>query len=123
SNSSKSNFFLFFAAVERDAVQNYTQAKACAFYGPYLTRRVAQATWVPSASICVSSAVACVLCKPLGRVMLDAYVDEQRRKQAEARVPFLLVTYSLGKQRKVTRCESEKQRRMTEEISIKPTKN
>jgi hypothetical protein len=32
-----------------------------------------------------------------------AYFDEQRRKQAEARVPFLLVTYSLGKQRKVTR--------------------
>ncbi|MGQ2965495.1 hypothetical protein, partial [Methylophilus sp.] len=25
------------------------------------------------------------------------------RKQAEARVPFLLVTFSLGKQRKVTR--------------------
>jgi hypothetical protein len=34
---------------------------------------------------------------------LDAHVDEQRREQAEARVPFLLVTFSLGKQRKVTR--------------------
>jgi hypothetical protein len=34
---------------------------------------------------------------------LDAHVDEQRRKQADARVPFLLVTCSLGKQRKVTR--------------------
>jgi hypothetical protein len=34
---------------------------------------------------------------------VTAYFDEQRRKQAEARVPFLLVTYSLGKQRKVTR--------------------
>jgi hypothetical protein len=32
-----------------------------------------------------------------------AYFDEQRRIQAEARVPFLLVTFSLGKQRKVTR--------------------
>jgi hypothetical protein len=32
-----------------------------------------------------------------------AYFDEQRRIKAEARVPFLLVTYSLGKQRKVTR--------------------
>jgi hypothetical protein len=34
---------------------------------------------------------------------VTAYFGEQRRKQAEARVPFLLVTYSLGKQRKVTR--------------------
>jgi hypothetical protein len=33
----------------------------------------------------------------------SAYFDEQRRKQAEARVPFPLVTYPLGKQRKVTR--------------------
>jgi hypothetical protein len=37
-----------------------------------------------------------------------AYFDEQRRKQAEARVPFLLVTYSLGKQRKVTRQGAKK---------------
>jgi hypothetical protein len=36
-----------------------------------------------------------------------AYFDEQRRKQAEARVPFLLVTYSLGKQRKVTRIKAK----------------
>ncbi len=71
--------------------------------GPYLTRRVAQAAWELSASVCSSSAVACVVCKPLGRVSLDAHVDEQRRIKAEARVPFLLVTYSLGKQRKVTR--------------------
>jgi hypothetical protein len=34
---------------------------------------------------------------------VTAYFDEQRREKAEARVPFLLVTYSLGKQRKVTR--------------------
>jgi hypothetical protein len=37
-----------------------------------------------------------------------AYFDEQRRKQAEARVPFLLVTYSLGKQRKGTRLGAKK---------------
>ncbi|MFD1123554.1 hypothetical protein ACFQ2T_13650 [Methylophilus flavus] len=34
---------------------------------------------------------------------VTAYFDEQRRKKAEARVPFLLVTSSLGKQRKGTR--------------------
>jgi hypothetical protein len=43
-----------------------------------------------------------------GRVSLDAHVDEQRRIQAEARVPFLLVTYSLGKQRKVTRLKAKR---------------
>jgi hypothetical protein len=39
---------------------------------------------------------------------LAAHVDEQRREPAEARVPFLLVTYSLGKQRKVTRLQAKK---------------
>ncbi|AKR44441.1 hypothetical protein ACJ67_14240 [Methylophilus sp. TWE2] len=73
------------------------------FSGPYLPRRVAQSAWEVSASGCSSSAVACVVCKLLGRVSLDALADEQRRKQAEARVHFLLVTLSLGKQRKVTR--------------------
>jgi len=58
------------------------------FLGPYLTRRVAQSAWEYSASGCPSSAVACVLCKPLGRVSLDAHADEQRRNQAEARVHF-----------------------------------
>jgi hypothetical protein len=76
--------------------------------GPYLTRRVAQSAWELSVSVCLSSAVACVLCKPLGRVSLAAHVDEQRREPAEARVPFLLVTYSLGKQRKVTRLQAKK---------------
>jgi hypothetical protein len=42
-----------------------------------------------------------------GRVSLAAHVDEQRREQAEAMVPFLLVTYSLGKQRKVTRLRAK----------------
>ena len=58
------------------------------FSGPYLPRRVAQSAWEYSASGCPSSAVACVLCKPLGRVSLDAHADEQRREQAEARVHF-----------------------------------
>jgi len=40
---------------------------------------------------------------------VTAYFDEQRRIQAEAGVHFLLVTYSLGKQRKVTRQKGEKQ--------------
>jgi hypothetical protein len=39
---------------------------------------------------------------------LAAHADEQRRIQAEARVPFLLVTFSLGKQRKVTRLGAKK---------------
>jgi hypothetical protein len=39
---------------------------------------------------------------------MDAHDDEQRRNQAEARVLFLLVTYSLGKQRKVTRRGAKK---------------
>ena len=39
---------------------------------------------------------------------MTAYFDEQRREQAEAGVHFLLVTYSLGKQRKVTRRKGEK---------------
>jgi hypothetical protein len=77
------------------------------FRVPYLTRRVAQSTWEFSASGCSSSAVACGVCKPLGRVSLDAHVDEQRREKAEARVPFLLVTFSLCKQRKVTRLEAK----------------
>jgi hypothetical protein len=38
----------------------------------------------------------------------SAYFAEQRRKQAEAGVHFLLVTLSLGKQRKVTRREAKK---------------
>jgi hypothetical protein len=75
--------------------------------GPYLPRRVAQSAWESLASGCLSSAVACVLCKPLGRVSLAAHDDEQRREQAEARVHFLLVTYSLGKQRKVTRLQAK----------------
>ena len=37
----------------------------------------------------------------------SAYFGEQRRNQAEARVHFLLVTYSLGKQRKVTRLQAK----------------
>jgi hypothetical protein len=37
----------------------------------------------------------------------SAYFDEQRRKQAEAGVHFLLVTLSLGKQRKVTRLKAK----------------
>ena len=82
--------------------------KACVLMGPYLTRRVAQSAWELSASVCLSSAVACDFCKPLGRVSLDAHVDEQRREQAEARVPFLLVTCSLGTQRKVTRLGAKK---------------
>jgi hypothetical protein len=39
---------------------------------------------------------------------MDAHFGEQRRGKAEAGVHFLLVTYSLGKQRKVTRWKSEK---------------
>jgi len=65
-----------------------TTVGAHSFSGPYLPRRVAQSAWEYSASGCPSSAVACVLCKPLGRVSLDARDDEQRRKQAEARVHF-----------------------------------
>ena len=71
--------------------------------GPYLTRRVAQSAWEVSASVCSSSATSHGVCGLSGRVSLAAHVDEQHREQAEARVPFLLVTYSLGKQRKVTR--------------------
>jgi hypothetical protein len=37
----------------------------------------------------------------------SAYFDEQRRKQAEAGVHFLLVTLSLCKQRKVTRLKAK----------------
>jgi hypothetical protein len=88
--------------------------RVVSFRVPYLTRRVAQSAREGSASGCSSSAVACVLCKPLGRVSLDAHVDEQRRKQAEARVPFLLVTYSLGKQRKVTRLEAKNNAQITQ---------
>ncbi|MFD0912986.1 hypothetical protein [Methylophilus luteus] len=38
---------------------------------------------------------------------MDAHVDEQRREKAEARVPFLLVPFSLGTQRKDTRLEAK----------------
>jgi hypothetical protein len=47
-----------------------------------------------------------------------AYFDEQRRNQAEARVPFLLVTYSLGKQRKVTRLEAKENHQYTKQCPI-----
>ena len=40
---------------------------------------------------------------------MTAYFDEQRTGKAEAGVHFLLVTCSLGKQRKVTRQKGEKQ--------------
>jgi len=79
------------------------QTVALMGFGPYLPRRVAQSAWEHSASGCPSSAVACGVCKPLGRVSLEAHADEQRRIKAEARVHFLLVTLSLCKQRKVTR--------------------
>jgi hypothetical protein len=39
---------------------------------------------------------------------MAARADEQRREQAEVRVHFLLVTFSLGKQRKVTRRGAKK---------------
>jgi len=61
--------------------------------GPYLTRRVAQTAWEYSAGGCSSSAAACVVCKPLGRVSLAAHVDEQRREQAEARVSCSLPSF------------------------------
>jgi hypothetical protein len=70
------------------------------FRVPYLTRRVAQSAWESSASVCSSSAVACGVCKPLGRVSLDAHVDEQRREKAEARVPFLLVPFLWARKEK-----------------------
>jgi len=71
--------------------------------GPHLTRRVAQAKWGLSAIGCLSSATSHEVCGLSGRVSMDAHFDEQRRNQAEAGVHFLLVTCSLGKQRKVTR--------------------
>jgi hypothetical protein len=74
--------------------------RVVSFRVPYLTRRVAQSAWEFSASGCSSSAAACGLCKPLGRVSLDAHVDEQRRKQAEARVPFLLVSFLWARKEK-----------------------
>ncbi len=46
----------------------------------------------------------------------SAYFDEQRRNQAEARVHFLLVTYSLCKQRKVTRLRAKKMLEIKQEL-------
>jgi hypothetical protein len=40
--------------------------------------------------------------------LIAARQVEQRKEQAEVGVHFLLVTYSLGKQRKVTRRKGEK---------------
>jgi hypothetical protein len=54
---------------------------------------------------------------------LDAHVDEQRREKAEARVPFLLVTYSLGKQRKVTRRGAKENAECTKKYLLKITRN
>jgi hypothetical protein len=39
--------------------------------------------------------------------MIVARQAEQRKKKAEVGVPFLLVTLSLGKQRKVTRQQAK----------------
>jgi hypothetical protein len=74
--------------------------RVVSFRVPYLTRRVAQSAWEGSASVCLSSAVACAVCKPLGRVSLDAHADEQRREKAEARVPFLLVPFLWARKEK-----------------------
>jgi hypothetical protein len=63
------------------------------FTGPYLTRRVAQSVWEFSASVCSSSATSHVVCGLSGRVSLAAHVDEQRRKQAEARVSCSLPSF------------------------------
>ncbi len=73
--------------------KNLTKGKACGFMGPYLPRRIAQSAWEMSGSGCPSSTVAFVVCKPLGRVSLDAHDDEQRRKQAEARVSCSLPSF------------------------------
>jgi hypothetical protein len=51
---------------------------------------------------------------------LDAHADEQRRNQAEARVPFLLVTYSLGKQRKATRLQAKRNVQIFQKYRLKP---
>jgi hypothetical protein len=80
--------------------ESHLTNRVVSFRVPYLTRRVAQSTWEFSASGCSSSAVACGLCKPLGRVSLDAHVDEQRREKAEARVPFLLVSFLWARKEK-----------------------
>ncbi len=58
--------------------------------------------WEVSAINCLSSAVACVLCKPLGRVLMAAHFIEQR-KGAEGRddwVPSSLVTFCGASNRK-----------------------
>jgi hypothetical protein len=69
------------------------QLQACGFMGPYLTRRVAQAAWESSASVCSSSATSHEVCGLSGRVLLDAHADEQRRIQAEARVHFFWLRF------------------------------
>jgi hypothetical protein len=88
------------------------------FWVPYLTRRVAQSAWEGSASVCSSSAVAYVVCKPLGRVSLDAHVDEQRRKQADARVPFLLVSFLWARKEKTLAEGRKKIVKSSEELPI-----
>jgi len=89
--NSQSLVFLCDRAV--DNAKNLTKGQAYGFMGPYLPRRVAQAAWGYSASGCLSSAVACVVCKPLGRVSLAAHADEQRREQAEVRVSCSLPSF------------------------------
>jgi hypothetical protein len=91
--------------------------RVVSFRVPYLTRRVAQSTWEFSASGCSSSAVACVLCKPLGRVSLDAHVDEQRREKAEARVPFLLVSFLWARKEKTLAYRRKKMLNQRAELS------